>query len=783
MSRLLVRLTSYLILPMVSSIGATSSADGPSATSAVMRVTNDRDADLIDALIDRGRFDEAETICRDEMSKAVATSDVFARWTVRGVRVATRRLLNSDDFDEGSIRQAIEPITDLLDRYPDHSRRVFLEAAELEVRAAAARHDVVVATIRPPGNDRETRAIKRIAGLVSDCRALIDRVDDRRSLLASRGAAVDAQANPATPADLIRLGQELNVMLVSIQLIQSELFAAGSPDCVATATSARAAADLAIARLPARSGARREIERLRVSAVLRGGDHRRAKQELDRMTKSNDDPRIRATRIQIHLAAGETDLAKERMDEYYGGSPISAPASIEMDLVRLSYLMANNDPGVEDWLDAIGRRDGEYARRRAEAVSLRQLRSGVSSHAMTPALVAAQGKSWLQRGDPRRAATLLAAAAHAEGDHDKALQYAQQSAAVMMSTDQVSEACDLLIELSVEKSDAKSAPAVHLHAAVLITKHFVADGASRVESLLRETIRNWPNSEPADQARDWLSNLLRSQQRWIEAAESLSYPDADRGQFYRAWKAAFHDAEGESVADVGQHFMRATKSLMQDESWSTELRRHAVIFLDTGMLEEFRRVPGDSSDPLDRFIDALAEFRVGGKVTPALSEPDDGRLADDARWRLRQDGLADPSRQRVIGRVIASWNPEEADSLDRAIELFWNDEIDRSFAMIRRLVNGSKRPGSKLRSAAELLSRMGNPVAEEHAVTLWDELASGLPKHSAEWHQAKLAAIKLLWKMNRTDDARRRARYLLLTSPPKDDSVRVRYEEFAGPSQ
>ena len=392
MSRFLPCLTRLSLLVIATAGGVTLIASGPSASRAVMRGTNDRDADLIDALIDHGRFDEAEKICDDERSTAEVHSDEFARWSVRLAKVTTARLLTTDDFDDASIQRAIQPIAELLSRYPDHARRVFLQAAELEVRAAAARHDVVIAAIRPPRSDREIRAIRRIARLASDCRGLIDEVDDSHSMLASHRSSPDGDVNPAMQADLMRLGQGLNVMMVSIQLIQTDLFPAGSSDYVATATAARTAADLAIARLPANSSARQEIDRLRVSAVLRGGDPRRAKKDLDRLTKSNDDPRIRATRIQIHLVAGELELAQKLIDEFYGESAISAPESIEMDLVRLSYLMAVGDPGVGNWLDAIGGRNGDYARRRAEAISLRQLRSGDSSQALTPALAAAQGE-------------------------------------------------------------------------------------------------------------------------------------------------------------------------------------------------------------------------------------------------------------------------------------------------------------------------------------------------------------------------------------------------------
>ena len=49
----------------------------------VGRSTNDREADLIDALIHADRFDDAEAICKTRLRSAEPESDGFAKWTIR----------------------------------------------------------------------------------------------------------------------------------------------------------------------------------------------------------------------------------------------------------------------------------------------------------------------------------------------------------------------------------------------------------------------------------------------------------------------------------------------------------------------------------------------------------------------------------------------------------------------------------------------------------------------------------------------------------------------------
>ncbi len=759
------------------------------AADPVRRHSNDRDRDLIDAMIRDGMFDAASKICAAELAIADRRSDEFAKWTIRQSSILVQRQLSNDDFSDANILAVCQPINDLLRQYPDHRRALFLRTAILEADAAAARHDVVIAAVLPFGGEREQRALRRFATLSREASELIAEIDSARSAEESHGET----SRSKTASDLNRLQQEIMVLRVSMQLLQTEMFAPGSRDYVATATNAVAAADEAIARLPADCLARREMERIRVQAILRTGDHRRARSELDSLERLDaNTPIVLALEIQIDLAGGQYDLAKNRLNQFFGTSPMEAPASVEMDLARLAYLIAVGSSEVGSWLDAIDGRGGAYARRRAESVSLDRLRSGKSTSAVNPSLVAAQAQDWLRRGEPQRAAELLSVAAVAELDHDQALHYARDAAAALVSINHHRDAGDLLAKLSVEKRDAQTAAEMQLQAAFLFVSSAPTNGSTRestlevaqsVEASLRNTINLWPDSVAADNAKAWLVKILRSQQRLVEAAETAmpsstkETTQAARRDRLNLWTSAMQSATSESRPEVGRRLVRSFEPLLNETDYREEFRHAAILLLDRDQLASVPDAGPDTSDRHEVFLEALLRFRGSGNASPALAQPPED-LVQEAGWRLMEDARQNPRLRRVTARLVDQWKMDDIDSLDHALRLVWLGETSASVAMLRRLIDRSESRGVQLRRAAELLASTDDAKARGVAVTLWDELASGLPKGERSWHDAKLSAIELLNDIGQKGEAIRRAKYILLTSPPTDDAMKRRYERY-----
>jgi hypothetical protein len=492
----------------------------------VRRSTSDRDHDLVHALIDHQRFDEAIVLCQQSASGSDRASDESARWAIQNSRVLVARQMGTDRFDASDVELAARPATELLSTYPEHQRKEFLLAQAWMVRRSAAVHRVLRAAIAVDNDPARDEATKMLLRTTTDLESLIASVAETRSLLER-----SADDRPhALLADLARLQQELQVESVALSLLQCELFPAGSEDLIAAATRAEEFADQAIARLPSDTKARQEVERLRVEAILRARQYDRADLELSRLLKNLKDlaqpmdPRWSALRIRLDLAQDRLPQAASRLDEYYGNSPESAPRSTEMDLARLEFLL-RTDPGqgTGDWLRTIESRGGAYAIRRAEALAITLVgrASSMQRPTLDPSIVAAQGQDYLRRGEPGRAGELLTAAAEAETDPERAMERATQAAAAFQQAERYREASAVLAETALANPTARQASAAHLQAAVFVAQHD-AQAAQKLESMLRLNLEQWPTEAPAIAVRDWLRQLLVGQQRLVEAAETVA---------------------------------------------------------------------------------------------------------------------------------------------------------------------------------------------------------------------------------------------------------------------
>jgi hypothetical protein len=751
-----------------------------SAGQGVGRATNDREADLIDALVRAGRFDDAEAICKSRLQGANPESDVAAKWTIRQSQILTARQMGSETFEDADVERAQQPTVDLLKAYAGHRRQLFLEAQNLAVEREAAVHSVLRAAVSPTNDAAREIAFKRLFRTTTAVVSLADRVGDSRSQLESGPAAREF----ALVADLVRLQQKLQVDAVSMALMQTELFPRGSDDCVAAATKAEQAADEAIARLPSDTVARREVERLRVEAIFRAGQLGRAEAELGQLLRAFGQPvppRIAAMQVRVDVAKQSMLKAQARLAAFYGDAPETAPRSIEMDLARLDFLMRSNRAReVGAWLDVIEQRGGAYARRRAEAISLASLRATGNSQArpqmVDPSLIAAQGQDWLRRGNPGRAGELLSAAAAAESDPRRAIRHASEAAAALISADRKLDAAKVLADVSIAKPEAASAAAAHLQAAVLISSANLPNSADTIERLLRANLSTWPAGEAALAARKWLLKLLRSQDRHIDAAEEatripvdqVTRVDADNA--VRLWRTAFRASQPDQFAKTTERFQDAFRPLLEREDLRSSYVTAATLLLDRDSLAA---LPSDAPEEL--FVDALRAFRQTAKDSDALGAPPTD-LVEDAIWRLMRDGRTYPQNRASIAALIRQWVDPATASIEQAERLLWNDQIDESITMLRRLVAESPKSVETMKQVARLLGSSDRSKARWAAIQFWDQLAAGTSQGSRTWHEAKLAAIGLLKQTGKQEEAQRRAKYILLTTPNIDAAWKQQYE-------
>lgn len=730
----------------------------------VGRKTVDVAADLILALIKARQFDDAEEICAAELKQLDPGTDAAALWANRLSQVRVASALMTTEFSDALVVAAQQPIMDLLSSQPDHPRRLFLEAQKLTVVVEAARHAVVIASVSPSDQARIEQVSDRLGKVTLRIKDLITQVDQRRAVLDTN---VNSPRNQSIRDDAVRLQQELQVSVVSMALLQTELSKPKSVDHISAAKRAEMAADSALLQLRNDTQARREVSRLRIKAILSGEQPELAARELSSLAREYGQPvpaSLLALKMQIDLAQGAASQAEKRM----ASIERAGVSSIELDLTRLQIMLARQNPRVGDWLDEIEKRHGVFVRRRAEAISLSGLTS--SSAKIDPAIIAAQGQDWLRRNEPARAAQLLAAAADAEQKPDRALQRAAESAAAFLKADDPKAAAKILQQISIAQSTGDKAAAVHLQSAFILSK-FQAASADQLIDVLDMTIQKWPTTPQATQARGWSIKILSAQGDWLAAASvatNLSSDLATEQELQtarRLWIQAIRNAKDDKASAVSTQFADESKALIDKPAF----RQAAAIVLDV-LDGSFSSKPNS-----DRYEDQLLAYRVTPGRT--LSQPSDA-WSGDTVWRLMRDGRINPLWRKPNAGLIESWKLASADAMESAERKIWLGDVAAATNLVRTVLKESDRPGKDLRRAASIFSNSDNQEARSQAIKFLDQLSAGLRKGSGDWHKSKIDAIELLRKTGNAEEAKKRAKYILLTDPPTDNELKQRYESL-----
>lgn len=750
--------------------GASALADVP-LSRPVQRQTDDRDHDLIDDLIGVGRFEDALQICISRIERVDPTTDDAAKWAIRHSEVLSARQLRDPNFGDTEIVAATRPIDQLLASYPKHNRAIFLKTQRIRVRGQAALHQVVRASISSSDETKITAA-KELVRVVTATRSLNRQIAELRSTLHR-----DTDPIKGFDTDLSRLSQALSVDLVSMMLAQTDLFPHGSDDRISAAASAEQAAEDAIKGIPADVPARTEIQRLRVESILKAGQPSRALSEFERLFDGKSEKfasRYRALLVTIQAEMGQQQPAATLLAEYYGDNPDQSPRSIEMDLARLEFLLRFTPEQVGRWFDSIERRGGRYARRRAESIALARVGKMETDSKMGSALLAAEGRECLRSGDPIRAGELLFAAAKAHANGDRALQYATESAAAFASAQEPALAATSVIEIANANRQSAGASAAHLQGIYLLR----SGESGRVEQLLRSQIQQWPESTQAKSARSWLCKLLSEQRRFLEAAEAASNIPAaslveqDVATIAEAWRTAFHESDDLSFAIHSKRFQKSIKPLLNCPLLKDRYAQIAVMLVNRDHLAGLPAHPDQ-----DPFIGALLRFRQGGAITTELQRVPN-HFATDARWRLIRDGRALPQRRESIAHLIQQWGNESEPTIETAELSLWSGKVDASIAMLRSLTQASGNDAEMLIQSANLLGLSDDTNAIAEAIRYWDIVSAGTRTGSGMWHDAKLAAIRLLRKSGNHEEANKRASYILMTIPQLDEQQKRRYQSL-----
>ncbi|QEG38441.1 hypothetical protein [Roseimaritima ulvae] len=776
------------------------------------RQSADWQADLIRSLIDEEMLDSAEAICARHFASTEASTDDAARWAIRWSSVRAARLTSTADWQPQAASAARQPIEKLLQAYPDHARRPWLETQLGIVDMATVRHAVLALAITPGQQDLQARGLDFVRSALRQWESTGDQIQ---------------ALNPAGDEDLRALQQTLAIQRVEALLWRSRLFVSSSDDAIASATEAEQEARRALSQIGPGTRTHQRVMLLRAEALTAMGNPDQALQALDDVQSSaNGQLSAEGLALQIRalMAKQDWNAAATQLNAYYGPVPERAPRSVELDLTRLAFMLAKVDSGadaqgqreqrlaaVADWLDAIERRSGVYARRRGEAEALRVVR--VKPNGGDTRLLAAEAARQLRSGNTRQAGQLLAQAAAASDDAAAALKYAAQAAAVLKSVDRIAEAAEVLTATAMQHSRHESAPGLHLQAAWLIAEAMRQDGDSDVavlQSILEATARRWPETPESRQAVDWLVRLLEANRGYADAAGwvlSDRYPPsvASIRQGGRLWQAALRQrlateqgaAEQDAVGELLDQALASLQSPAAGEPAERSAQRRVqrlrlvALFAPPDDLRQRWGELGVVAE--DAFAASLLKFRREAVNADTLVVPVEGVAAEDAQlWqqtladavqRLQRDGQGNAAERARLGKGMlrlldAMDEPPAGVERLRARALAWSGQWQQAEQLFQKQIDASPGDLKAVRAAAEGLAESANPQAKRLAIEYWTRIAAGVPQGSGAWHQAKLATIRLHLAVQDRQAAIKLGRYVLITRPPEDQALREQYEQL-----
>jgi hypothetical protein len=743
----------------------------------VRRQTADRDADLIHALVSEQRFDDASSVCRLKLSQHQKTSDQYALAITRIAKIDIAKQIAAGAFDVAAVASANQSIDQLLSEYPDHQRKLFLEAAKISVRQMAVQMDVAAAAIDNTKESESFPVTARLTRLTRDTDSLIDRVG--QSIPTDDTRLKDQQ----------RLEQELLVAAVSMALMQTELFAPASPDAIAAATAAIQAAEQAQLKLPPDTQAASEIQRMRITAVLRSGDAELALAELRPLLdrpKQSYSLNLQALQIEILLALGQIKDAGRLLRAYDDLSSNQSVSSLPMDLARLRHFLANDQAdAAANWIAKMDQRYGAYARRVAEAIVLSTLAPSqleTSAASTSVVLIETRGRELIRDGKLGEGGRLLARAADLQTDPKRAFEIGMTAAAALQKAGLFKAGSLTISALAQKHPGFHQAPSLDLQAIVMLTLGSLPARENEIESRLRQHLNTWPESDVSTSARQWLIQLLVGRNSLTDAAiVATSFTPSQINAssvnvMISHWEAAFDGADDDGLpAEIAKEASDAIGKFNSHSLVVAAHRQLAARYFDRSSLH---LIPGkEAVDPDDEpaWVEQVLAFRRDGNLDPELRRLN--QHVDDVRRRLIKDGRHNPGIRRRIADLVASWSSEAIQPIDQAIIQLWSGNVDDAIEIIElNLKTGDQK--ELLVAAATVMGDSGNKIAIDAAISWWDQLAAGSASGSPTWHRGKMASIDLLYRSGRKDEAVKRAGFILLTVANLTSAQKTTYQSY-----
>ncbi|MGV3484831.1 MAG: tetratricopeptide repeat protein [Planctomycetaceae bacterium] len=750
---------------------------GPApAADDVQRRTDSTGADLISKLLDLGLIDTASRICDQHLADSQSDADENAKWLIESSRTKIAALLRDDLAAAPERRdQATEAIDRFLVNHPNHPRELWLRLQRELVEFADNRRAVLMAVVKPADDPVREEIARRIIRTSSRMQELSKAVED--------AVAIERSQRPDSvrAAELVALALVIANRRIESVMLRGELFAEGSDDYVASANESLAASRALLDSLPPEAEGRSELVKQFAESLRRTGELEQAAEAIAQLLEASpNDDEARALMVRIALDLGDLDRAAQALEDA-GQRDSSSSEEIDLAHLQLAIAKATKQPSAKsqseigDWIERIGKRHGDYARRRAEQRAL-ALGSDTPTP-LDPRIVIARGASLLREGKAHVAAEWLAAATRANDDPSAAFQIAIAGAAAYRYANNVAGAASLLREVSLTHFKHADAAKLHLQAALLSADKASPD--SLIEHL-EECVATWPQANAAASATDWLIRLHEARSDWLAAAAAatnedpaLMTPERVRHAGTR-WQRAIQAAPTAEREALAMQAVDAFGRQGADASSQSVMEELAVLFGDR---ERLSSIPAAASK--DHWAHWLRTIRQGAAAAPIpqLEEIDEATRAA-AVERLLADGEASAINRGALADAILALS-QSRPSLAVAQAYDWKSDWQRAESILTALQQQHPSDLDVAKASAELLARSRDPAAKRAGLQRWIRLAGQLHQGSDQWHDAKLAAIELMHSLGDHAEAKRLAGYVLLTQPPSDPAVASRYRKVA----
>lgn len=582
-------------------IGVTRSACAADAPTG--RKTDDRESDLVDALVDQGQFADAESMCLRHLQRSPQGSQLQATWVIRLAAVQAAKLRSEAVEDVDKWVAVSQPVNELRTNYENEPFSPWLRLQESLLELARGE----VLAMRSLSKPQDEEALRRAEDVLRKTTETLQSLDEM------------LEGESAT--DSLRLREITRRKIIDSLLLRSTLYPPDSEDALAAATEAETAAKQLMDVTASDSPIRESVVRIWAKARREAQDARGAAELLRPWIDENrfTDPATMAEWLLSEMQRGNNDAVRRAFEKYYGDKPANAAKSSAMDLARLKFMIAElqrSDASgglarvrpemVSSWVEQIGQRNGMFARRLAETEMLRGLRTNPTAGNIT--VIVAKAGQLIRGGTPEellQAATLLDEAipiAASSGKESEAFQYGVQAAAARAKAGEIESAADTFAAIARKFPSQTQAPIFHFEAAKLLSKLAASKKqdptanqeslrlVERIEQLLIAEIQTWPKSGQASSAREWLLKIFEASSRYAEAAQVATSIPAD--------SILWLDAVERSGVDW-RRAIDSANSPQQKIAIAKSARQHFVTLLDSAnKLSENRSSTADIEDTL-----------------------------------------------------------------------------------------------------------------------------------------------------------------------------------------